>query len=105
MAEMPEKTYGKYHLPTGTETEEHLAGRENELLKFFFADFPAARTAFIFRPFGTAEIPGAVWYKGGFQRIPTMTAFDFSRARAKRLSMTLLTLPEQTAAISIRGGM
>ena len=55
-----------------------LHGRENELLKFFFADFPAARTAFIFRPFGTAEIPGAVWYMGGFQRIPTMTAFDFS---------------------------
>ena len=48
------------------------------MLKFFFADFPAARTAFIFRPFGTAEIPGAVWYMGGFQRIPTMTAFDFS---------------------------
>ena len=36
-----------------------LHGRENELLKFFFADFPAARTAFVFRPFGTAEIAGA----------------------------------------------
>ena len=46
--------------------------------KFFFADFPAARTAFIFRPFGTAEISGAVWYMGGFQSIPTMPAFDFS---------------------------
>ena len=55
-----------------------LHGRENELLKFFFADFPAARTAFIFRPFGTAEISGAVWYMGGFQSIPTMPAFDFS---------------------------
>ena len=37
------------------------------MLKFFFADFPAARTAFVFRPFGTAEISGAVWYMGGFQ--------------------------------------
>ena len=55
-----------------------LHGRENELLKFFFADFPAARTAFVFRPFGTAEISGAVWYMGGFQSIPTMPAFDFS---------------------------
>ena len=55
-----------------------LHGRENELLKFFFADFPTARTTFVFRPFGTAEIPGAVWHMGGFQRIPTMTAFDFS---------------------------
>ena len=24
------------------------------------------------------EIPGAVWHMGGFQRIPTMPAFDFS---------------------------
>ena len=55
-----------------------LHGRENELLKFFFADFPAARTAFVFRPFGAAEIACAVWYMGGFQRIPTMPAFDFS---------------------------
>ena len=28
---MPEKTYGKYHLPAGTETEEHLAGRKNQM--------------------------------------------------------------------------
>ena len=55
-----------------------LHGRENELLKFFFTDFPAARTAFVFRPFGTAEISGTVWYMCGFQRIPTMPAFDFS---------------------------
>ena len=33
-----------------------LHGRENELLKFFFVDFPAARTAFVFRPFGTENI-------------------------------------------------
>ncbi len=31
MAEMPEKTYGKYHLPAGTETEEHLVGRKNQM--------------------------------------------------------------------------
>ncbi len=55
-----------------------LHGREKELPKFFFADFLTARTAFVFRPFGTAEISGAVWYMGGFQSIPTMSAFDFS---------------------------
>ena len=31
MAEMPEKTYGKYHLPAGTETEKYLAGRKNQM--------------------------------------------------------------------------
>lgn len=31
MAEMPEKPYGKYHLPAGTETEEHLAGWKNQM--------------------------------------------------------------------------
>ena len=65
-----------------------LHGRENELLKFFFANFPAAWTAFVFRPFGTAEISGAVWYMGGFQSIPTMTAFDFFRP-AKYFSVSV----------------
>ena len=27
----PEKTYGKYHLPAGTETEKYLAGRKNQM--------------------------------------------------------------------------
>ena len=35
MAEMPEKTYGKYHLPAGTETEEPLAGRKNQMQEKF----------------------------------------------------------------------
>ena len=36
---------------------------------------------------------------------PTWNCTSFSRARARRLSMTLPILPEQTAAISIKGGM
>ena len=31
MAEMSEKTYGKYHLPAGTKTEEHLDGWKNQV--------------------------------------------------------------------------
>ena len=34
------------------------------MLKFFFADFPAARTAFVFRPFGTAEISSKAYLTG-----------------------------------------
>ena len=40
-----------------------------------------------------------------FMHRPTWSCTNFSRVRVQRLSMTLLTLPEQTAAISIRGGM
>ena len=59
--------------------ELRLHSRENELLKFVLVDFPAARTTFVFRPFGTAEISGAVRYTGRFQSISAMPAFDFSR--------------------------
>lgn len=44
-------------------------------------------------------------YSGKNTDRPTWSCTNFLRARAQRLSMTLLTLPEQTAAISIRGGM
>ena len=40
-----------------------------------------------------------------FTHKPTWNCTSFSRARAQRLSMTLPILSEQTAAISIRGGM
>ena len=40
-----------------------------------------------------------------FTRRPTWNCMSFSKARARRLSMTLPILPEQTAAISIKGGM
>lgn len=40
-----------------------------------------------------------------FTHRPTWNCTSFSRARARRLSMTLPILPEQTAAIFIRGGM
>ena len=44
-------------------------------------------------------------YKRQFTHRPIWSCTNFSRVRAQRLSMTLLTLPEQTAAISIRDGM
>lgn len=39
-----------------------------------------------------------------FTHRPIWSCTNFSRVRAQRLSMTLPTLPEQTAAISIRAG-
>ena len=63
---------------------------KDELFKFFPADFATARTAFIFCPFGTPEISGAVRHMGGFQSISAMSAFDFSgKPGISRLSSML----------------